>query len=193
VFGSASCPGCACWHDTEFQTLNRRWPALSPAQIAQSSVPVTLATWSPPGPPGGPFLPVTVAAFASSQPCWPPWRSGPLPGAALANQGRAFASGRRGARAQRVVPMVSVRRCARLVRCAAQAQGCAVAQPDAPVGVQVVRQVRNQVRRGARDLAGCQPPSAPVGALALPMPGPGRRWLVGGVPLRGSRRAGASS
>jgi hypothetical protein len=66
VFGSGIFPDWRCWHDTGFQILNRRWSALSPAQIARSSVPVTLTTWSPPGSPGGSFLPATVAAFASS-------------------------------------------------------------------------------------------------------------------------------
>jgi hypothetical protein len=41
--------------------------------------PVTLAAWSPPGPSGGPFLPVTVAAFARA---WLRWRSDPIPGPA---------------------------------------------------------------------------------------------------------------
>jgi hypothetical protein len=49
------------------------------------------------------------------QPRWPSWRSGPLPGAAPTGRGRAFADGRRGARARRVAPMVSVRRWARVV------------------------------------------------------------------------------
>ena len=47
---------------------SRRWiGGGQPVTWANPSLvgPVTLAAWSPSGPPGGPFLPVTVAGFAS--------------------------------------------------------------------------------------------------------------------------------
>ena len=121
--------------------------SLSPGRIPALPVPCPLATWPPSGPPRGPFLPVTVAAFASSPMCWLPWRSGPLPGAALACQDCALVDGSaaRGLGA----PRVSVRRWAAgaLRRSGA---GCAVAQPYAPAGAHIVqpaRRMRFQARR----------------------------------------------
>jgi len=52
---------------------------------------VTLAARLPPGLPGGPFLPVTVAAFAGGPAGLPSWGSDPLLVAAFAGQGRALA------------------------------------------------------------------------------------------------------
>jgi hypothetical protein len=71
-------------------------------------------------------------------------------------RGRAFADGRFGAwvlrRADGVSLVLDL-----LARCAAQAQGCAVAQVRAPASA-LVRHARNQARRDdARDLAGRRP------------------------------------
>jgi hypothetical protein len=75
---------------------------------------VTLATWPPPSPLGGPFLPATVAAFASGPGhAGRPSRCDSLPGTAPAGQDGSFADGIRSARTQRVAPMVSARRWAR--------------------------------------------------------------------------------
>jgi hypothetical protein len=108
-----------------------------------------------------------------------PGRCDSLPGAAPAAQGGAFADGRRGARAQRVAPMVSGRRWARWCaaplthRVALWRSACAHAGT-------LARHVRNQAPRGARDVAGRQ--VACPGTLTLAMPDDRhRRWLDGGA------------
>jgi hypothetical protein len=61
-----------------------------------------------------------------------------------------------------------------LAGCAAQVQGCAVAQPCAPDGA-LMRHVRNQAhrapRRGARHLASCRPPGRLPRRLTLSVAG----------------------
>lgn len=60
-------PDWGCWQDTRIHVLSWRWPACSlgkpPPRRSGDS-----AAWSPPGPRGGPFLPVTVAVFAGDSP-----------------------------------------------------------------------------------------------------------------------------
>jgi hypothetical protein len=79
------------------------------------------------------------------------------------------ADSRVGTRARRVAPMMSDRRCP-LVRCAAQAQDCAVVQPCAPADAP-----REETRRAAEhgDF-GRRPSGWPLRALTPPMPGSGR-------------------
>jgi len=75
--------------------------------------PVTLAIWSPPGPHGGPLLPVTVAAFASGPAALAVLavRSTPRSPRLLARAARSLTGARRAGPARRA--MVSVRRWAR--------------------------------------------------------------------------------
>ena len=98
-------PGLLAGH--RVRALNRRWPAchLRKSQSRCSRDSCCLITT---GPPGEPFPPVTVAAFASSPVAR--WRSGPLPGTGPRWAGPLFADGRLGARARHVAPRVSVRR-----------------------------------------------------------------------------------
>ena len=176
------------------QTLNWRLSAFhlrkSPCHRSRDSCHRVTTRPSP-----RPFLPATVAAFASSPAALAVLgvrsaASSQLP----AGQSGAFADGRLGARARRIAPIVSVRRGA--CWCAAPLRR-KVAPWRSPARwlARRLRHLRNPARRSARDVAGCQPSGDPVWALTLPIPGPGRRrWLDGGgVPLRGSRRAGASS
>ena len=157
------------------QALNRRWPAchLGKSRSCQSrdSCSHRAALLEP-------FPPVTVAAFASSPVAC--WRSGPFPGTAgPAGQGRGSLTAGSARGLGRVAPRESVRRWAGMC-CAAEAQGCAVAQPRAPPGA-LARHVRKpgatrRSRRG-RPL---------VGRRLLPKD----HGLVGALPARLFRRRG---
>ena len=137
--------------------------------------PVTLATWPPPTPLGGPFLPATVAAFASGPGhAGRPGRCDSLPGTAPADQDGAFADGRRGARAQRVAPMVSARRWARW--CAAPlrrrvAPWRSSLRPCRRAGAS--REEPGAARRTGNWPSTGRQVACPPRALTLPMPGPG--------------------
>ena len=125
------------------------------------------AAWSPPGPPGGPFLPVTVAVFAGGLAEWPSWWSDPLPAAASAGQAaRSLAELGKpglGARGDGVRPTLG-----QPVRCAAQAR-------ELRRGA-----IRRACRRGA-------PPHEGSGAARGICPGTGRQVTCpadGGSPNR---------
>ena len=87
-------PRASCLQDSGFQTLNQRWSAChlrkSPCHRSRDSC-HSITT----GPPGGPFLPVTVAAFASSPAALPVLAVRPLPGASrlLARPARSLTAG----------------------------------------------------------------------------------------------------
>ena len=140
------------------------------------------------------FPPATVAAFASSPAALAVlvvYSQGPR---LLARAARSLTAGS-ARRADGVSPARGP-----LVRCAAQAQGRAVAQPCAPVGAPVRHLSSNRRAASARDVTGCQPSGDPVRALTLPIPPYQVLATVDGwiaatsdVPLRGSRRAGLSS
>ena len=137
----ACSPGRGCWQDSGFQTLNWRWSACH------------LRKWRchrardschrvPTRPPIGPFQPVTVAAFPSGLAALVV-PAGPIHSQDLRppGQSRGFADGRLGARARRADGVCEA--LGGLVRCAAQARGCAVARLCAPVGTRVCH-VRNR-------------------------------------------------
>jgi hypothetical protein len=110
----------AAWGCWQAPDSRRCIDAGQPVTCANRPVigPMTLVAWSRPGPPGGPFLPAAVAAFASAQAAALGILAGPFPSQEPCPLARAaFPDGRLGARAWRVVPMVSVRRWTR--RCAA--------------------------------------------------------------------------
>ena len=106
----ASRPGWGCWQDTGFEAPNRRWPACHlrrpPPHRSRDSCHL-VTTWPP-----WRTIPASDCCRICKWPRshWSSLRPGPLPGSASAGQGRTFADGRRGARARRVVPMMSVRR-----------------------------------------------------------------------------------
>jgi hypothetical protein len=142
--------------------------------------PMTLATASSPGPPGGPFLgsdccrickspfaPVVLAVRSTprSRACWP----GPR---VRRRQARRAGSAHRadGVSPARGPP----------VRRAARTQGCAVAQPCTPPDA-LVRHRRNQARRGAG--LGREPDaSSPARTLTRPDPRRQPRPSLFGVP-----------
>ena len=134
----------------------RRTPGAEPALVRPVTCanrpvigPVTLTTWPPPGALGGPFLPVTVAAFASSRDVLAVVAIRSTPRSGPAREGRALAEG--SAARELGAPRVSVRRCA----AAAPRE-----EPGAP--------------RRTGTLAGHRLSGCPFRALTLPMPGAGR-------------------
>ena len=112
VFGSGTFPRQSCWPDTGFQALNRPWSACHLGK-SQSRLSRDLCCRSPPAPPVGLFLPVTVAVFASGLAALavPIHSAEPRPLARVA-----LADGMLGGRAQRVTPRMSIRRWGLLVQ-----------------------------------------------------------------------------
>ena len=106
-------------------------------------------------------------------------RGGPVHSqeARLPARARVFADGRLGVWARRIAPIVSVgagptgalRRSG-----AGSLRGATLRAVGAPV-----RHLRNQARRSARDVAGCQASGDPVMALTLPTPCPWRPSMAG--------------
>ena len=149
--GRASSPGWGCWQDTGFQALNRRWPAChlgkSPSRRSRDSCRLLTArpSWR------------AMSARDCCRICKWPSRAGHPGGLVgsqeprvLARAARSLTVARRAGSARRadgVSPALGL-----LVRCAAQARGCAVARPSAPLGA-LLRQVRNQARRTGRGRA----------------------------------------
>ena len=131
---------------------SRRWTSVGqPVTWANTCLigPVTFATRSPSDPPAGPFLPAAVAAFASGLAAL-----GVPTGAIhyreprhLAGTARSQTAGAaRGLSAWCRWRLPGAGRAGALRRLGA---GCAVAEPDAPVGA-LVGQMTNQARGGAR-------------------------------------------
>ena len=121
--GRATCPAWACWQDTGFQALNRRWSACHLGKFRRIG-PVAFVGWPPPGPPRGPLLPAAVAAFACGLAALsvPAARSTPQEPRPLARAARSLRAGAacgrgRGAWCRWCQPALRV-----LVCCAAQAQ-----------------------------------------------------------------------